>query len=104
VFEFLGQVNRLPVPGRPGTTGFVRPHEIVVHGSPAEGALPARLLHSATLGPVSRLEFGLHDGGATINVVLPRDTFRGLHLALGATAYLAPSRFRHFDEAPPPGS
>jgi len=98
VFEFLGQVNRLPQSGNTGTVGFVRPHEFMVRAAPAAGALAARLLHSATVGPVTRLEFGLHDGGATINVVLPREVFRALKLATGETAYLQPERVRHFAE------
>jgi sulfate/thiosulfate transport system ATP-binding protein len=97
VFEFLGHVNRVPVEGD-GGAAFVRPHEIAVLASPAEGALPAKLIHSASLGPVARLEFGLIDGGATINVELTREAFRGLAIAPGTTAYLKPTRLRRFDD------
>jgi sulfate transport system ATP-binding protein len=95
VYEFLGHVNRLPANGE-GIAGFARPHEFAVLPHPAIGALAARLRHSATLGPVSRLEFGLTDDDATINVELPRDAFRSLGLAPGAIAYLQPTRVRHF--------
>src|SRR6187455_1012396 len=59
VVEFLGHVNRLPVLGEPAVSGFARPHEIAVLGRPDAHAWPARLLHTATIGPVARLEFAL---------------------------------------------
>jgi len=99
VFEFLGQVNRFPLPAPLGATGFVRPHEIAVHVRPTDGALAARLLHTVNQGPVTRLEFGLQDGGATINVVLPRESSRDLALAPGQSVYLLPSQIRRFAES-----
>jgi sulfate/thiosulfate transport system ATP-binding protein len=99
VFEFLGHVNRLPpTPGASGQ-GYVRPHEFAVLAQPATNALPARLLHSATVGPVSRLEFALEADHQTINVELPRAAFRALRLAPGTVAYLQPTRVRQFDDA-----
>jgi sulfate/thiosulfate transport system ATP-binding protein len=101
VFEFLGHVNRLP--SVPGSTEqvFVRPHEFTVLAQPAADALPARLVHSATVGPVSRLEFALEPDQQTINVELARATFRALQLAPGTIAYLQPIRVRHFNDTAP---
>jgi len=96
VFEFLGHVNRLPLPGAPDGEGFVRPHDIAVLARPAIGALAARLTHSATIGPVARLEFALAADARTVNVELPRDAFRSLQLVDGALAYLQPTLVRRF--------
>jgi sulfate/thiosulfate transport system ATP-binding protein len=99
VFEFLGHVNRLPP--SPGVTGdgYARPHEFAVLAQPAANAWPARLVHSATVGPVSRLEFALEQDRHTINVELPRAAFRALRLSPGTIAYLQPTRVRRFDDA-----
>ena len=78
VFEFLGHVNRLPLVAGSTEQVFARPHEFAVLTQPAVDALPARLVHSATVGPVSRLEFALEPDRQTINVELPRATFRAL--------------------------
>ena len=99
VFEFLGHVNRLPSLDASAVQGYARPHEIAVLGQPDLGALAARLLHSATVGPVTRLEFLLESDRKPINVELPREAFRALRLVPGAVAYLKPTRVRHFDEA-----
>jgi len=98
VFEFLGHVNQWPAKGQATTTGFARPHEIAVLAQPGVDALPARLVHSATVGPVSRLEFVLEGGQQTVNVELNRDAFRLLELRTGSVAYLQPTRVRHFDD------
>jgi sulfate/thiosulfate transport system ATP-binding protein len=98
VFEFLGHVNRLPFVAGSTEQVFVRPHEFAVLAQPAVDALPARLVHSATVGPVSRLEFALEPDRQTINVELPRATFRALQLVPGAIAYLQPTRVRHFND------
>ena len=98
VFEFLGHVNQWPANGQATTTGFARPHEIAVLAQPGADALPARLVHSATVGPVSRLEFVLECGQQTVNVELNRDAFRLLELRTGSVAYLQPTRVRHFDD------
>jgi len=99
VFEFLGHVNRLPTPNATTAPGYARPHEIAVLTQPDQGAMAARLLHSATVGPVTRLEFMLEANPQPINVELPRETFRMLGLAPGAVAYLKPTRVRHFEQA-----
>jgi sulfate/thiosulfate transport system ATP-binding protein len=100
VFEFLGHVNRMPA-GAGSQAGYARPHEIAVLIEQDGTALPARLLHSATVGPISRLEFALSEGAQTINVELPREAFRALRLAPGSLAYLRPTRLRQFGETTP---
>jgi sulfate transport system ATP-binding protein len=97
VFEFLGHVNRLPASAG-AEAGYARPHEIAVLNAPDAQALPARLLHSATVGPISRLEFALCEGAQTINVELPREAFRALGLVPGTLAYLRPTRLRQFGD------
>jgi sulfate transport system ATP-binding protein len=99
VVEFLGHVNRLPIPDEVGADAFVRPYEIAVLRQAAPDALPARLVHSAAIGPVARLEFALERDARTVNVELPREAARALALPRGAIAYLRPIRLRHFADA-----
>ena len=99
VFEFLGHVNRLPPSAGMASQGYARPHEFAVLAQPAADAWPARLVHSATVGPVSRLEFALEADRQTINVELPRAAFRALQIVPGTVAYLQPTRVRRFDDA-----
>ncbi len=96
VFEFLGHVNRLPLPGQRDGIGLARPHEVAVLPVPGDGTLAARLTHSATIGPVARLEFALAEDARVVNVEMPRDAFRALGLKSGGVAYLKPSRLRQF--------
>ena len=96
VFEFLGHVNRLPMPGEPERAAFARPHEIEVLVHPGANALPARLVHSATIGPVARLEFALDFDARTVNVELSRDAARAIALQQGSVAYLRPTQVRRF--------
>jgi len=95
VLEFLGHVNRFPAPDG-SEAGFARPHEIAVQTDPDDNALAARLVHSASVGPIARLEFALLAGSRTINVELPRERFRALKLAPGAVAYLRATQLRQF--------
>ncbi len=100
VLEFLGHVNRLPDDDASGAPRYARPHEIAVSLQPQPQAWPARLAHSATVGPVTRLEFAVDGRDAPVNVELPRAEFRALSLVQGAIAYLRPTRVRHFAAAP----
>jgi sulfate transport system ATP-binding protein len=93
----MGQVNRFPVPGEAGASAFARPHEIAVLARPDVAALPARLIHSAAIGPLARLEFALDHAGEIINVELPRAAWNELALGPGAVAYLKPTQLRQFD-------
>ncbi len=99
VVEFLGHVNRLPIPGEPETSGFARPHEIAVLERPATDAWPARLRHMAAIGPVARLEFELEGDARTVNVELSREAARTLTLQRGAIAYLRPKQLRRFAQS-----
>jgi sulfate/thiosulfate transport system ATP-binding protein len=96
VFEFLGQVNRLPSGQANGTDAFARPHDIAVGRAPSGSALPARFVHGSAIGPVARLEFALEPSTQTINVELPRERFRELSLKPGEIAYLTPTRLHQF--------
>jgi len=96
VIEFLGQVNRMPVPGTPDAVAYVRPHEIAVLVAPASDTLSACLIHCRHVGSVARFEFALDHGNRSINVELPREAARALSLAPGDTAYLRPTQVHHF--------
>jgi sulfate transport system ATP-binding protein len=96
VLEFLGHVNRLPGIDADDATIYARPHEIAVALAPEPHAWPARLAHSATIGPMTRLEFTLADGEHPVNVEMPREAFRGLALTPGNIAYLRPTRLTRF--------
>jgi sulfate transport system ATP-binding protein len=98
VFEFLGNVNRLPA-GDGTERVYARPHEISVHTAPRGGAFAARFVHGAAFGPTARIEFAAADGPATFNVELSRDDFHALALRPGAIAYLMPEHPRRFESA-----
>ena len=96
VVEFLGQVNKLPVPDSPDAVGYARPHEIEVLAEPAPAALPARLVRHSTIGRIARFEFTLDADESTVHVELSRDAARALALPRGAIAYLRPTQLRRF--------
>ena len=96
VFEFLGQVNRLPSPHPDGTDTFARPHDFAVARAPAASSLAGRFVHGSAIGPVARLEFALEPSALTVNVELPRERFRELALRPGDIAYLTPIRLHQF--------
>jgi sulfate transport system ATP-binding protein len=96
VLEFLGQVNRLPAADPAAPARFARPHEIAVSRMPSPDAWPARLAHSATIGPIVRLEFAIEGHDAPVNVELPREQFRELAITASDVAYLRPMRVRRF--------
>jgi sulfate transport system ATP-binding protein len=98
VLEFLGHVNHFPSSNAAAPV-YARPHEIAVSRSPSSGALPARLAHSVTVGPVARLEFALAGGEERIRVELPRDAYHALDLRTGTEAWLTPTRPREFAAA-----
>ena len=96
VVEFLGEVNRLTLPHAPERPAYARPHEIRVSKEPTDGAWPAELAHSATVGPVARLVFALARDGSRMKVELPRDAYKSLGLAQGSRVWLTPTRVREF--------
>jgi sulfate transport system ATP-binding protein len=99
VLEFLGHVNRLPQRDDDAAPRFARPHEIAVLRAPTPDAWPARLVSSATVGPITRLEFAVEGHDVPINVELTRETYRALALASSDVAYLRPTHVRHFARA-----
>jgi sulfate transport system ATP-binding protein len=92
VLQFLGQANRMP--GDQET--FVRPHEISVLTRPAPDALAARLRHTVSLGPATRVEFVPEAGGDPIHVELAPDRLRSLGIRPGDVAWLRADRLRRF--------
>jgi sulfate transport system ATP-binding protein len=112
VFEFLGRVNRLPVPGAAAAEVYARPHDIAVSVAPGADALAARLVHGTAIGPLARLEFTLERPRESsldqprnnpINVEVTRERWRELALRPGDVAYLTATRHQAFDGHPPPG-
>ena len=97
VFEFIGDSNRLG-DGK-GETAFVRPHEITVAKSPGARSIAARLLYTANVGPVAKLQFARLDDARSIDVELSRDAFEHLALRPQDVAYLSATRVRSFGGA-----
>lgn len=64
---------------------------------PEAAALPARLVHTAAIGPVARLEFAFENAGEIVNVELPRQSWKDLALVPGSIVYLKPTQLRQFD-------
>ncbi len=99
VFEFLGNVNRVPVAG--GGETYARPHELAVERAPSPGGIPARFVHGTSIGATARLEFALDANAHLVNVEVPRDTYRDLRLRAGDIAYLTATQ-RHAFAVPDP--
>jgi sulfate/thiosulfate transport system ATP-binding protein len=114
VLQFLGDVNLFH--GRTGAGGhapgggtagadvvYVRPHELEILGAPADGAWPATLSQTLTVGAHTRVEFLRDAGDGYLDVELPRAEFHALRdrlqLARGSRVYLRPRRVTRF-EAP----
>ncbi|WP_353091921.1 sulfate ABC transporter ATP-binding protein [Methylibium sp.] len=109
VLQFLGDVNlfhgRFGVgrgDAKGGEVSYVRPHELAILASPAEGSLPVTLSQALTVGPNTRVEFKRVDDGSYIDVELPRSEFHALRerfpLEPGATVHLLPRRVTRFDQ------
>lgn len=120
VYEFLGKVNlfrgrlhrgRAWIDGievdapehteaeEVSAVAYVRPHDIhvdrVVNG---EGAIPARVSHILSVGPVIRLEL-MRDGSEDkelIQVEISKERFRELQLVRGDQVFIKPARFDLF--------
>ncbi|HYF60629.1 MAG TPA: sulfate ABC transporter ATP-binding protein [Burkholderiaceae bacterium] len=113
VLRFLGDVNRVQgdgagrAPGRdadPRDAVYVRPHELEIVGEPVDGAWPATLARTLTVGARTRLEFRRDDADGWLDVELPRTEWVALRerLALerGARAWLRPRRTTRFEATP----
>jgi sulfate transport system ATP-binding protein len=97
VLQFVGDVNLFH--GR-GEVGWVRPHELEVLGAPVDGAWPAVLSQTLTVGAHTRIEFAREGHDGHLDVELPRDEYRTLRdtLALdrGSRVWLRPRKLRRF--------
>ncbi|MBZ8139938.1 sulfate ABC transporter ATP-binding protein [Rubrivivax gelatinosus] len=102
VLQFLGDVNlfhgRFGVPD--GETGYVRPHELDILAEAQDGALPATLAHTLTVGAHTRLEFRRSDEAGFVDVEMLRADYVALRdrlgLAVGGHYHLRPRRVTRF--------
>ena len=120
VYEFLGQVNRLPCTVARGrvrvwnqevpvdlprldavgpAVAYVRPEDIDLSLHPVPDAMRARIVHVAAFGPVVRIELAVSGSSEPMMAELGRSRFRQLGLAVGDHAYARAREARVF-EAP----
>jgi len=115
VYEFLGQVNRVPYRGEgntarvlgrsfalEGTAGdgiaYVRPEEIEISREPRPDSVPALVRHVTALGPVIRIDLDL-EGSDPVEVSLPPARWRDLCVTKGDAVHLRPANVRIFPAA-----
>ena len=105
VLQFLGDVNLFHGRKESRETVYVRPHELEIVGEPAEGALPATLSQTLTVGSQTRIEFKREDGDGGegfLDVELPRADYLALRerlpLERGSRLWLKPRRVTRFEE------
>ena len=106
VYQFLGNVNVFHSRVQGGyaevecrekperATAFVRPHDIDITHSIAEGSLEATVQHVHPIGPVVRIEL-LH-GREIVEVELSRERHEALQLAVGQGVWFRPRQLRVF--------
>jgi sulfate transport system ATP-binding protein len=103
VLQFLGDVNLFH--GRTGHV-YVRPHELEILGAASEGAWPATLAQTVTVGAHTRIECERDGDEGRLDVDLPRSEFNALRerlqLERGSRVFLRPRRVTRFDAAPQP--
>ncbi len=109
VLQFLGDVNLFHgrsehAPGSPaGETVYVRPHELEVLGEPAEGAWPATLSQTLTVGANTRIEFKRDGAEGYLDVELPRSEYQQLRerlqLQRGSPVWLRARRVTRFESS-----
>ncbi|MFO1252858.1 MAG: sulfate ABC transporter ATP-binding protein [Inhella sp.] len=109
VLQFLGDVNlfhgrSVHAPGGvagPSDVVYVRPHELEILAEPAEGAWPATLSQTLTVGAQTRIEFQRDGEGGYLDVELPRGEFTALRerlaLARGSKVWLRARRITRFE-------
>ena len=110
VLQFLGDVNLFHGRGMAkgarssgsGEAVYVRPHELEIVGEPTDGALPATLSQTLTIGAQTRIEFKPDDDDGYIDVELPRAEYLALRgrlpLERGSRLWLLPRRVTRFEE------
>ena len=114
VLQFLGDVNLFHgrfghAPGgatEPGEVSYVRPHELEILSTAAEGALPVTLSQALTVGPQTRIEFKRLDDGSYVDVEMPRSEYNALrerlNLVTGSKVHLLPRRVTRFSAGQSP--
>src|SRR5918997_469441 len=117
VYEFLGEVNRLPVTvarGRarlwdqdyPTDSGkvevlgrglaYIRPEDIELVGRREPGTTPARVAHLTLLGPIARAELEVQGQAERIGVQLSRGRAAELQVRPGAEVFMRARQVRVF--------
>jgi sulfate/thiosulfate transport system ATP-binding protein len=118
VYEFLGEVNRLPCTvargrariwdqefqvenGRVERLGrglaYIRPEDIELVAQREADTVPVRVVQLATLGPVTRAELEVGQGPERLEVQLSRVRARELRLRPGAELHMRARQVRVFE-------
>jgi sulfate transport system ATP-binding protein len=121
VYEFLGQVNRLPCTVARGrarvwnqevnvdlpridlvgaAVAYVRPEDIELSLHPVQDSMRARVMHVAAFGPVVRIELSVAGSTDPMVAELGRSRFRQLGIGVGDHTFVRARQARVF-EAPP---
>ena len=117
VYQFLGQVNRMPGRVRDGqlaigeaglsvgaggleegsaASAYLRPHNLQIGLTAAQGSLPARVRRIQRAGPLGRVHLeALHDGNQLEAHVTQQELAR-LDLQVGQTVHILPGRLDVF--------
>ncbi|MFO1070667.1 MAG: sulfate ABC transporter ATP-binding protein [Geminicoccaceae bacterium] len=119
VYEFLGQVNRLPCTVARGRArlwnqevpvdlprldamgqaiAYVRPEDVELSNRPSPDSMRGRVTHIAAFGPVVRIEMVLDGGTETLTAELSRARHRELALSAGDAIHVRARYARVFNE------
>jgi sulfate transport system ATP-binding protein len=83
VYEFLGDVNRISMPGR-SATFYVRPHEIqILFADDIHADLTATIEHVFAAGPSARLTLRLGKSSDTLDADITREQLAEMGLDTG---------------------
>ena len=121
VYQFLGQVNRMPGRVRGGhleigdggqtihargleegsqASAFLRPHHLRIIREPAPGSLPATVRRIQRAGPMGRVHLdALHDGNP-LEAHVSQEELASLQLLPGQTVHVLPGRLDVFAHGP----
>ena len=79
---------------------LVRPHDLEIHTQPnGHPTFSARISRILAAGPQVKIELVSHNG-EQVNVEMPHDRFRGMHIETGAEVYVSARDARVFMESP----
>ena len=119
VYEFLGQVNRLPCSVSRGRArlwnqdvlvdlprldalgpaiAYVRPEDVELSSRAAPDSILARVEHIAAYGPVVRVDLSVPGAPELLTAEMPRSRLRELHLRTGDHTHLRVRTARVFGE------